>query len=115
MIGRLINNKASSFTMDEEADEKFIVRLLKSEDSIQKQMWKLMEPEQILQLFLMMLKDAQTPKVVEALKAKPEYISSFWDSLSKENRLRIWSNLDKNTKLALFIGTDEVPAYLKPD
>lgn len=25
MIGRLINNKASTFTMDEEADEKFIV------------------------------------------------------------------------------------------
>ena len=39
MIGRLINNKASTFTMDEEADEEFIVSLLKEEKSIQRHLW----------------------------------------------------------------------------
>ena len=106
MIGRLINNKASTFTMDEEADEEFIVSLLKEEKSIQRHLWNDMQqqPEQILELFLSMLKDNQTKKVIEALKGTPKNIETFWESLSKDNRLRIWKNLENDIRLALFIG-----------
>ena len=51
-----------------------------------------------------MLKDNQTKKVIEALRGKPKNIETFWESLSKDNRLRIWKNLENDIRLALFIG-----------
>ena len=88
--------------MEDEADD-IIIDLLSEQKEIMEALWQDMQPTQKVALFLKIIEDEQAAAIVETF-IKPTYaksyvsLSTYWESLDKSNRLRVWLSLKTETK-----------------
>lgn len=94
--------------MDDEADD-LIIDLLSEQKEIMEELWQDMQPTQKVALLLKIIEDEQAAAIVETFitineKSKVT-LSMYWDSLDKENRLRVWLSLKPETKAKIPFST----------
>ena len=111
LCSRMISKSIVSFGTDTSEEgikaDNLIINMLKGNEVIMQLLWKDMEADQKIALFLKIVDLNQMKNMVSVLlelhEDYPDDLSRFWSSMKKPNRLKVWGCLDPSMqKVILF-------------